>query len=868
MKHKSLPTVNSSVSRRGFIGALASITAAAAAAGCSVGEQEQISKQGFLLPPPSAKVQTTACAYCIVGCGYKAYSWPVGEEIGGPLAADNALGVDFPVAAMSGNWISPQMYNIVTREGRPHHLIVIPDAKAEVVNIGGDHNLGASLAQRFYSEHGETKDRLLVPQLRVDGELVAISWPEAIAIVGATAQHVLDSSGPLAFAIKSYSYQFYENTYAITKFIFEGIKSPCWAPHDQPAEGSSTPGLSDSGINAFSAAYSDWRESDVIFVSGVSLYEQRAILFSQWVSGGPKLVVVNPRRDETADYALENGGLFLQIKPGTDTLLHHAIARVIIEEGWQDSAFIASQVVNEADLDQEKEAGGRRARFAQTYEQYREFILGEDLHQLDQASARTGISPDQIRAAAHMMAGPRDDGSSPKTSMMLEKGNYWSHNYANSASLASLGVLIGAGNRPGQMISRGGGHQRGMLKGASYPMELSSHTLGGAKAHMNLDKELLSGNLRMAWVIGCTWLCGGSAHTNALTTQAQRQARSDTYPQIRSSTAFPMGKEAALNLDAVIESLQAKVNAGGLVMVQQDIYPQPLSELADLILPAASWGEAPHTRMQGERRLRHYAKLSDAPGKARSDWQIISDVAAYMGLEGFSWANENEIFEEGASRSVGKANDYSELVRKSQEQGIPAHEYLAAMGTNGIQCPVKREGNTLVGTTRLHENGFSTATGKTMFLASDYRELVISRDRELLPLAQELQIINRRNGSNWSSMVEDMRNSYRLAQFPDNLLEISENDARDRGIENGDLVFVSSDNLQHSPETLINPTQGGGFRAMAHISDLVRDGVACAYFNFCGNQESSANSVVPNTPDPVSGLYSFKLGRGRVEKLT
>ena len=47
------------------------------------------------LPPKDANVHTTACDYCVVGCGYKVYTWPVGQE-GGPKPEENALGAGFP----------------------------------------------------------------------------------------------------------------------------------------------------------------------------------------------------------------------------------------------------------------------------------------------------------------------------------------------------------------------------------------------------------------------------------------------------------------------------------------------------------------------------------------------------------------------------------------------------------------------------------------------------------------------------------------------------------------------------------------------------------------------------------------------------
>ncbi|NJM90787.1 MAG: hypothetical protein HC863_00370 [Myxococcales bacterium] len=97
---------------------------------------ENLAANGYLLPPPNATVKTTACAYCVVGCGYKSYTWPVGAPSGGPAASDNAFGRAFPVPSLAGIWISPQMYNITTIDGIPHHIVVVPDHETKVVNVG------------------------------------------------------------------------------------------------------------------------------------------------------------------------------------------------------------------------------------------------------------------------------------------------------------------------------------------------------------------------------------------------------------------------------------------------------------------------------------------------------------------------------------------------------------------------------------------------------------------------------------------------------------------------------------------------------------------------------------------------------------
>ena len=69
-------------------------------------KNDQNNKVTVPLPPADANVHTTACDYCIVGCGYKVYTWPHGTQ-GGVTAKENALGVDFPTDELSGQWLSP-----------------------------------------------------------------------------------------------------------------------------------------------------------------------------------------------------------------------------------------------------------------------------------------------------------------------------------------------------------------------------------------------------------------------------------------------------------------------------------------------------------------------------------------------------------------------------------------------------------------------------------------------------------------------------------------------------------------------------------------------------------------------------------------
>jgi arsenite oxidase large subunit len=562
------------------------------------------------LPPPDAKVTTTACDYCVVACGYKVYTWPVGKE-GGPKAAENAFNVDFPTSTL-GWWISPNQHNIVSVNGQPHHVLVVPDNDATVVNLKGNYSIrGGTNALKAYNPDTPTRDRLLYPQIRVDGKLERVSWDTALDVMVAVSKHVLSKYGEMAWAMKTYSYEFFENTYAITKLAWGSINTAAFAQHDKPGMSSDTGGMDDAGIITFSASYKDYAAADVLFISGTDPFETKTVVFTSWMLG-KKLIMVVPRRTAGVAYAEQNGGLHLPVIPGTDTILHLAINRIILENGWEDKEFIDRWVANSWEVDAGFGRGPRNTpwqwrttwgQFQSNYKDYKEWLLKYEPAELEKAAATTGVPAEKIRKAAEMLTGA--GGPRPKASFNFEKGNYWSHNYLNTASLAALGLLCGAGNRPGRVISRLGGHQRGWMAGAAYPMDKTPEKLPGRRRNqLDLDRWVMDGHVRFAWVIGNTWT-GGQAASQFLAAALRRFTREN--PNQVTST----------NKDEIIATLLARVDSGGMVIVDSDIYPvEPINtELADIVLPAAQWGEHDVTRCNGERRLRLYSRFYDPPAR-------------------------------------------------------------------------------------------------------------------------------------------------------------------------------------------------------------------------------------------------------------
>ncbi|MCH8103284.1 MAG: molybdopterin-dependent oxidoreductase, partial [Chloroflexi bacterium] len=574
------------------------------------------------LPPANAKVVTTACDYCIVACGYKVYTWPDGEE-GGPKAEQNALGLDYPVGP-GGGWISPNQHNFAMIDGRRHHVVVVADADATVVNRGGNHSIrGGTLAGKIYNPDTPTRDRLTSPLMRVNGKLTPVSWDTAIDVMARVSRHILDTHGEAAWGMKTYSYAYFENTYAISKLAFRSIGTPAYSPHDKPGPGDDTAGLTDSGIIPFSASYEDWNQADVIFISGTDPFETKTILFTEWMMTGAekKLIMALPRKTAGVAWAERNGGLFLQVIPGSDTVLHLAISRIILENGWEDTEFIQKWVANNWEI---QAGGGRGTRntpwqwrttwgqLGTDFSGYKEWLLQQEVSELDRAAEITGVAAEKIRQAAEMIARPVN-GRHPKTSFGLEKGNYWSNNYLNTSSYAAMGLLCGAGNRPGRVISRLGGHQRGWLAAASYPRNKSPNKISGRRRQeIDLDRWLEAGNLRWAWVFGTMWI--------------QAMAASDEfYRRWLQLTRENPNQITSTDPAQAAETLIARADSGGMVVVNSEVYlREPISsELSDIVLPASGWGEHDYTRANGERRLRLYSKFYDPPGEAKPDWWAI-----------------------------------------------------------------------------------------------------------------------------------------------------------------------------------------------------------------------------------------------------
>ncbi|MCK5639554.1 MAG: molybdopterin-dependent oxidoreductase, partial [Gammaproteobacteria bacterium] len=637
------------------------------------------------LPPKNADVLTTACDYCIVACGYKVYRWPQGSGDGGTKASQNAFGVDFPSSPLQA-WVAPTQHNVVMHKNRPHNIVIIPDKDAVAVNMGGDASIrGGCNAQKVYNPDKPTHDRLKHPLVRIGGILQPVTWDFAMDIAAEVASHVLKKHGPLAYSVKSYSYQYMENTYAISKYAMRHLKTANFTWHDTPSDVTSTPGFRDAGFDNFGPSYDDWGAADTLMICGTDPYETKTIIFNQFIKPGidrgMKTIWLNPRRTAGTAYALSQGNaIHFDLYPGTDTVLVGAITRNIIENGWEDEEWIKKWVNNKWETSSGFGQGTRNTPWQwrttwgkfQTggFEGYKKWLLSQDEYKVKNAAKVAGVKASDIKKAAKWLAKPVK-GKHPKASFGIEKGFYWSNNTGNTNAISSLATTCGAGGRPGQVVGRFGGHQRGGQKGGKYPRNKSPEKVPGRRRRsLDTDRWLQSGHTRFAHVIGTTWI-------QAMLGSTQLAAKFDELVVNNPNQVNSFDKKE------IIKTLKARSDSGGMVVINQDIYLRdPIgARYADIVFPAATWGEVDFTRSNGERRLRLYSKFYDAPGNSKPDWWIIAQLAKRMGFDGFDWKNSNEVAEE-MSRFSRKGRKAFHMVKvAAHKEGKTLHEKMRELGT-------------------------------------------------------------------------------------------------------------------------------------------------------------------------------------------
>jgi arsenite oxidase large subunit len=733
--------------------------------------------------PKDAKEFNVTCHYCIVGCGYKAYSWPVNKQ-GGTAPGQNKFGVDLAKQqpAETAAWYSPSMYNIVQQNGEDVHVVIKPD-KDCVVNSGLGSVRGARIAEMSYSRARNTQlQRLTDPMVWRYGQMQPTSWDDALDLVARVTVAVINDMGEDGLFVSAFDHGGagggYENTWGTGKLYFGAMKVKNIRIHNRPAYNSEVHATRDMGVGELNNCYEDAELADTIVAVGTNALETQTNYFlNHWVPNmrgtsmdkkraefgtepvaAARVVIVDPRRTVTVNACEVEAGkdrvMHLAINSGTDLALFNAWLTYINEKGLTDKAFMAAST-----KDFDKAALGNKTS-------------------LEEAAQITGLTVDQIRQSADWIAQPKQGGARRRTMFAYEKGLIWGNdNYRTNGALVNVALATGNIGRPGGGCVRMGGHQEG------YSRPSDAH-VGRPAAYV--DQLLIEGKGGVHHIWGCDHY---KTTLNALQFKQVYKKRTDMVKDAMS--LVPAGDRPAM-VNAIVDAIKK----GGLFTVDVDIVPTKIGQACHVWLPAATAGEANLTSMNGERRMRLTERYMDPPGQAMPDCLIAARIANNMErvlreqgksqvadqFKGFDWKTEEDAFMDGYAKHE-KGGEFVTYAR------------LRAMGTNGFQEPaIDFKDGKIVGTKRLFADGkFGSKDGKATFMETKWRGLQAS-GKEAEKNKWPFLINNGRTNIVWQNAYLDQDNEFVMDRFPYPFIQINPQDMAELGVKQGDLVEVYNDN--------------------------------------------------------------------------
>jgi assimilatory nitrate reductase catalytic subunit len=276
------------------------------------------------------------------------------------------------------------------------------------------------------------------------------------------------------------------------------------------------------------------------------------------------------------------------------------------------------------------------------------------------------------------------------------------------------------------------------------------------------------------------------------------------------------------------------------LLVVQDGFETPTTALADVVLPAAIWGEKEGTFTNSERRVSRVRAAVAPPGEARPDFDVFLGVAEVLGLRERlypGWTQPRDAFEEWRRVSAGRLCDYSGIT----------YERIDAAGGVQWPCPADDPEVPLGGSPRLYGDGrFPNPTGKVRLHVVDRQEL---RDR---PRPEFPLLLNTgRTVEHWHTRTKTARVPLLERLAPEAWVEVNAADAHQLGIHTGDHVRVAS-------------SRGSIERIVARVTPIVRPGEVFIPFHY---DEACANRLTVDEFDPISREPNYKQCAVRIDRI-
>ena len=682
-------------------------------------------------------------------------------------------------------------------------------------------------------------DRLTRPLVRRGGKLVATDWETALGEVVAVSQRLLEEKGPLSHGFYTSGQLFLEEYYALAVIGKAGLGTPHMDGNTRLCTATAAAAFKESfGADGQPGAYTDIDHCDAIFLFGHNMPETQTVLWSRILDrtrgdDPPRIVCVDPRRTAVAEEAQRTGGVHLAPRVGTNMALVNGLIHELFAHGWVDDEWVATHTIGVEDLRTTVHA-----------------------YPPDVVAGICGIDAEDLRRAARIF------GESEAVLSTVLQGFYQSHQAtAASVGVNNLHLLRGQIGRPGS----------GVLQMNGQPTAQNNRECGadgdmpGFRNWNNVDHIHELANL---WNVDPLIIPHWSPPTHAMQIFSYAETGSIGFLWISATNPAVSMPESA--------RIRRILGGDRCFVVVQDLFLTETAALADVVLPAAGWGEKTGCFTNVDRTVHLSEQAVEPPGEARSDFDIFlayADAMGFTDLDGaplIPWRTPAAAFNAWREATRGRPIDYTGL----------SHERLR--GPSGIPWPVNDEHPN--GTDRLYTDGvFPTDTdfaetyghdlltggavteqehralapaGRAFLKAADY-----SPPHEEPSANYPLRYTTGRTVYQFHTRTKTGRARSLEDAAPDAWVELSQGDAADLGIEEGDWVRVESPRGAIEVRARVGQVMPGAVFAPFHYGPWDPTDLAP------NPAHRQANELTMTVWDPVSKQPYFKTAACRVTKV-
>ncbi|MCV6588458.1 MAG: molybdopterin-dependent oxidoreductase [Marinobacterium sp.] len=652
-----------------------------------------------------------------------------------------------------------------------------------------------------------TRGRLLTPQLH--GQPVA--WDDALEQVAQGFTRTIAEHGPDAVAFYLSGQLLTEDYYVANKLIKGFIGTANIDTNSRLCMASAVVAHKRAfGSDTVPLCYDDIDQARLLVLVGSNAAWNHPILFQRMQAAKQrtpalKVVVIDPRHTATCELA----DLHLAIKPATDTLLFNGLLHYLAAAGRLNQPFIDQHT--------------------------------EGLAQALAEAERSAAEPDRVAdrcdiARADLQQFYRWFTETERTVTFYSQGvNQSSSGVDNGNAIINCHLATGRIGKPGM----------GPLSITGQPNAMGGREVGGLAnqlaAHMDFEHPASIDRVQRFWNAPNMAQRNGLKAVELFQAMERGEIKAVWIMATNPVVSLPDG-------DQVRRALQACP----LVVVSDCVAQTDTSELAHIRLPATGWSEKDGTVTNSERCISRQRALLPARGEARHDWRIISDVARRMGFAAaFSYQSPWQIFREHAALSAFENNEQG--ARRDFDIGVLADISEAAyQQLQPIQWPVTVDAPQ--GTARMFSDGcFFTANGRARFIP------IIPRPPQQQPDQQRPLVMNTgRIRDQWHTMTRTGLAHSLFQHRAEPFIELHPQDARDYGIEQNQLVQLSSPALTATV-----------YIGRARITDSQRPGELFVPMHWNRQFASHGNmgSLIESVTDPLSGQPESKQAAVQLEPL-